>query len=246
MQKFLFFLLFSIFSLYAKDKINFRSLDQIIITADYYKIEKAGAPLILLFHQAGWSRGEYIEIAPRLNKMGFNCLAIDQRSGNEVNNIDNETHEQAEKAGRSTTYLDGYIDMQAALNYASDSLGFKKVIVWGSSYSAALTFVLAAQNPQKIIAVLAFSPGEYFDRYGKSGHFIKDYAEKVTMPVFITSALLEQKNWKAIYDALPGKNKTYFQPDTKGNHGSRALWSKFKDSEKYWEAVMDFLEPLQK
>ena len=34
--------------------------------ADLYIAHDASAPFILLFHQAGWSRGEYLEIAPKL------------------------------------------------------------------------------------------------------------------------------------------------------------------------------------
>jgi hypothetical protein len=41
-------------------------------------------PYILLSHQAGSNRAEYAPIAPRLVKPGFNCLAIDQRSGGEA------------------------------------------------------------------------------------------------------------------------------------------------------------------
>ena len=63
------------------EKIYFSSKDGVRITADYYKVHADTVPLILLFHQAGWSRGEYIEIAPRLTQMGFNCMAIDLRSG---------------------------------------------------------------------------------------------------------------------------------------------------------------------
>ena len=49
----------------------------------------ANAPVLVLFHQAGWSRGEYREIAPKLNELGYICLAIDQRSGKGVNGVAN-------------------------------------------------------------------------------------------------------------------------------------------------------------
>ena len=35
------------------------------------------------------------------------------------------------------------------------------ILVWGSSYSAALVFLLAAEHQDEIKAILAFSPGEY-------------------------------------------------------------------------------------
>ena len=61
--------------------LNFKAADNLEITADWYSIPDSTAPIIILYHQAGWSRGEYIEIAPKLNAMGFQCLAVDQRSG---------------------------------------------------------------------------------------------------------------------------------------------------------------------
>jgi len=86
----------------AFKKISFESSDGVAITADLYKPHQdAKTPFIVLCHQAGWSRGEYREIAPKLNAMGFNCLAIDQRSGGKVNGVNNETMRQAKAWGSS-------------------------------------------------------------------------------------------------------------------------------------------------
>ncbi|MBW1758430.1 MAG: alpha/beta hydrolase, partial [Deltaproteobacteria bacterium] len=60
--------------------------------ADVYAGQSKSATLVLLFHQAGWSRGEYREIAPKLIKAGYQVMAVDQRSGGKVNGIQNETH----------------------------------------------------------------------------------------------------------------------------------------------------------
>ena len=77
--------------------VHYKSKDGIQITADLYMSHKTSAPFIVLFHQARWSRGEYREIAPKLNKMGFNCLAVDQRSGDAVNGVENETKKSADR-----------------------------------------------------------------------------------------------------------------------------------------------------
>ena len=45
--------------------------------ADLYAPHPATAPLVILFHQAGWSRGEYEEIAPKLKR--FNTPASQRR-----------------------------------------------------------------------------------------------------------------------------------------------------------------------
>lgn len=78
-----------------RKEVSFPSEDGLKVTADLYGLEDSGAPMIVLFHQANWSRGEYREIAPKLNAMGFACLAVDQRSGREAEGVVNETAKRA-------------------------------------------------------------------------------------------------------------------------------------------------------
>ena len=75
---------------FAQLTVTFPSLDSVTITADWYPVNSE-SQTILLCHQNGFSRGEYAESARKLNMIGFNCLAIDQRVGNEVNGVTNET-----------------------------------------------------------------------------------------------------------------------------------------------------------
>ena len=67
--KFLFItILFLSFSLNSSAKVKtviYKSHDGLLITANLYLSHKADAPFIILFHQAGWSRGEYKETAPK-------------------------------------------------------------------------------------------------------------------------------------------------------------------------------------
>ena len=220
---------------------EFPSKDQIIITADVYMPYEETAPFILLFHQAGWSRGEYRESALTFNAMGFNCMAVDLRSGSAINGVKNETHKQASKDGLSTKYVDAYQDIEASVEFARESFAKGKLIILGSSYSSALVLKYAGDH-QDVDGVLSFSPGEYFTGQGKSKTWITDAAAKIKVPVFITSAKKEKESWWGIYQAIPSEQKTYFLPETSGNHGSRALWEKFDDSPYYWAAVEAFLE----
>jgi len=224
------------------ETISFPSLDGLEITADTYitHTEKS-TPLIVLFHQAGWSRGEYLEIAPKLNTMGFNCIAIDQRSGKSVNGVDNETAHKATKNKLATRYVDALPDIEAALRYAKATYEGSKIIAWGSSYSSALVLQLAGEKPDLVDGVLSFAPGEYFGKQGKSKTWIKDSAKQINQPVFITSAKNEKNNWSAIFAAIKSEKKVSFLPTSSGNHGSRALWQQFDDSEQYWRAVSEFL-----
>ncbi len=221
-----------------KDTITFKAKDGLVVTADLYAPHPNEAPFVILFHQAHWSRGEYIEIVPKLNKMGFNCMAVDLRSGGKVNKIVNLTNQRATKLGKPTDYVDALQDMESAVKYVKSRYKKAKLIIWGSSYSASLVIKLAGDKPRLIDGVLAFSPGEYFD---KSKTHIRDSAKNVKCPVFITSASKEAKAWKEIFLAIPSKTKHSFLPKTKGNHGSRALWSKFDDSKDYWQAVRGLL-----
>lgn len=219
------------------ETINFKADDGVIITADLYMAHESSAPFIVLYHQAGYSRGEYRSIAPRLNAMGFNCMAVDQRSGDKVNDIINETHKVAVAAKLPTEYLDAIPDIEAAYLYVKYSIKPDKIILWGSSYSAALMFYMGSEHHNNLSGILSFAPGAYFKVNGKE---LKTYAAKITCPVFVTSAKSEYANWKAIYDNIKS-DKSSFLPETEGKHGSKALWPDNPSHMVYWEAVEKFL-----
>lgn len=225
--------------------ITFPSNDGLVLTADLYMSHNKSAPFIILFHQAQWSRGEYQEIAPKLNIMGFNCLAVDLRSGGEVNGVKNQSFIQAQERMIPTKYVDALPDIESAVNYALKYYAEGKVIIWGSSYSSALVLKFAGDNIDIVDAVLSFSPGEYFSSQGKSKQWIAESATNITQPVFITSARSEKLSWWGIFEAIKSEQKEYFLPTTAGNHGSRALWDKFGDSVYYWEAVENYLNKLK-
>jgi len=222
--------------------VQFPTSDKVKVTADLYTPNAATAPFIILFHQANYSRGEFIEIAPRLNKLGFNCMAVDLRSGDGINNIINETYKMADSLRMETRYTDAYTDIRASVSYVKKNYQGAKIILFGSSYSASLAIKMASDYPQGISGVVAFSPGEYFAKFGWNREIIKISAAKVTCPVFIASADNEKDSWKAIYDAIPGQNKSSFVPDSGGIHGAKTLWKSFPDSEAYWKALTSFLK----
>jgi alpha-beta hydrolase superfamily lysophospholipase len=243
MKKIALFLLFFTLFLQAnvKETITFPSLDGVKITADLYiQNPDKKTPFIVLFHRAGWSRGEYDEIALRLNDLGFNCMAVDLRSGGSINGVQNLTRLDALKNGKSTTYIDAMKDIRASLKFARKHFAKGKLIAWGSSYSAALVIKIVADDKKLADEVISFSPGEYFTKYDKAPDWIKESAKKLRVPIFITSAKKEESYWKPIYDVIPA-NKEFYLPTSKGHHGSRSLWSKYPDSRGYWRAVKGFL-----
>lgn len=219
--------------------IVLKSADNLNIKADIYESERKDSPVILLFHQAGYSRGEYRPIAPKLCKLGFTCIAIDQRSGKGVKGVENDAFKEAQSLKLGTSYTDALPDLETALRYAQKEYPSRKIIVWGSSYSAALSLIMGSMYPESIAAIITFSPGEYFKYNEKE---IKDYAKSIHCPIFITSAKDEYDQWKAIFEIIPSKDKHYFIPNGKGVHGSKALWDANANNEEYWTALKKFLD----
>lgn len=222
----------------AQKSISFPSKDGIMITADFYE-SKATDPYIILFHQANFSRGEYRETAQRFRKLGYNCLAIDQRSGSEVNYIKNLTAEAAREKNLPVNYLDAKQDMEAAMAYV-DSISDKPYVLVGSSYSASLTIVLAANKPQ-VKAIIVFSPGEYFGETLK----ISSYIENINCPMFVSASRKEMESVIPMFDNAKRRYLTLYTPSTAGVHGSKTLWAETKGSDEYWLALMQFFSQLK-
>jgi dienelactone hydrolase len=238
----------------TRTQSTFPSEDGVPCTADVYLTGRGrSAPFIVLFHQAGYSRGEYQDIAPRLNRLGFGCMAVDARSGGEVQGVQNETVKAALAAGKPVgSYLDALPDLVAALKHARKTYAGGKLIAWGSSYSASLVLQLAASQPGLVDGVVAFSPGEYFAS-DRSGAWIAESATGLRdLPVFITSGPTEGYSWKRIFEAIPSPGKASYLPQATGSlHGSSALRTNLGSStyvipnplaEGYWAATEAFLK----
>ena len=215
--------------------------DGVKIKGDLYLSDKPNNPFILLFHQASFSRGEYLEIAPRLNELGFSCIAIDQRSGEGVHGVLNTTHADAVSKNKPTDYADAVPDLTAAIDYTIKTFAPEKLVLWGSSYSASLVFILGNTYKDDVDALVSFSPGEYFKYEDKK---IEDFAKTVTCPVFISSSKAEVPTWQGIYNNLASEHKLGFEPTVEGVHGSSALLKKNKGHGEYWEAVVGFLKKI--
>lgn len=226
---------------YNGKTIKIKTFDGIEIKADVYENKDTSSPIILLFHQADFSRGEYRQIAPKLNKLGFTCISIDQRSGKEANGILNETHIQALDKNLKTEYLDALPDLKATINYTLKQYKNRKIILWGSSYSASLVFILGNEYQNNIAGIIAFSPGEYFKYNGRK---IKDYASNIKCPTFITSNIDEEKDWAEIYKKLPSTKYSYI-PKSNGQHGAKALWDSNEGHEMYWKETESFLSKIR-
>jgi len=216
--------------LQASDKLNVKGV--------YYQADHPKA-IIVLFHQAGSSKGEYATIAPLLVEAGYSALAIDQRAGGGMYGT-NETVEQMPKDWKHSME-DAQADMEGAVQWAG-RFG-KPIILWGSSYSASLVIPLAHVYRDQVKAVLSFSPGEYFPDKQRIGRAAAD----LQVPIFITSAADpdEDAKAKAIAARVPDHLATLYAPKA-GIHGSSTLIAA-KDpdgADANWAAVTAFLDKL--
>lgn len=224
------------------EPITLTAGDGVKVFGEIWRASGAHAPIILAFHQARSSHAEYLALAPRLNMAGFTVLAIDQRSGGDYFGGTNRT---VAALGHSTSYDAALPDLAAALAWSKAAAGGAPLLIWGSSYSAALVFLLAAQNPGAISGVLAFSPGEYLSR----GDAVEAAAAKVLVPVFITQASdrEEVETAKKILDRVAAADKTQYIPTGGGVHGSATLMldQNPKGAEENWQAVLRFLDQVR-
>ena len=225
------------------DEIALTAADGVKVFGTLSRAQAKSAPVILLFHMAGSNRAEYGPITPKLTASGYTVLAIDQRSGGGNFGAKNKT---VDTLGRSTSYSEAQKDLEAALAWAKSNANGAPVIVWGSSYSAALVFLLAAAHPNDVSGVLSFSPGEYLG--GRT--LVQTAAATVSVPVFITQAQDggEIAAARSIFAATAAADKVQFVPKTGGVHGSSSLRDDANRSgaAEYWAAVTAFLARFRK
>ena len=216
--------------------IETRGGDNLTLTADLYDCGDAKAPILLLFHQARGSRGEYTGIAPRLVKLGYNCLALDARSGKGGGKWElvNQTAKRAADAGLATGYLDAKADLLRSISWVRE-LGYTgKIALWGSSYSAALTLVIGGSRPAEVSALLVFSPGEFLNAVK-----VAPMAAKINIPTFLTGPAGERAVVQELGNSVPAASRTV-DVQEKGVHGSSTLF-RADDSERTWKRVEAFL-----
>jgi dienelactone hydrolase len=229
-------------ALAAPEEVSFAAADGVTLYGDMYRsAEGDSASVILLFHQAGSdARGEYSGIAARLQDHGYNILAIDQRSGGTRFGGVNRTVEGLER--KDIGYCEAYPDLVAALNFAREQGFDGRLAVWGSSYSAALVFQLAATHSDEVDAVLGFSPA--------SGAPMADcsatpYLPQITMPALALRPQREYEiesvqNQMAQFESLG--IQTYVADP--GVHGSSMLNADRvgASTEEAWGVVLAFLK----
>jgi dienelactone hydrolase len=164
---------------------------------------------------------------------------VDQRSGDAVNGVTNETAARAKAKKLGREYLDAEPDILAAVNWAANRSG-KPVILVGSSYSASLALKVAKENAN-VRAVAAFSPGEYFGAKLNLGKTIAG----LDKPAFVTASKSEMPKTEALAAHIRPEKLVLYTPTTDGYHGSRALWTEKPGHEGYRAAFLRWLETIK-
>ncbi|WP_411767292.1 alpha/beta hydrolase [Winogradskyella sp. A3E31] len=228
---------------YQPVKVEFKAADGLSIHGNLYDIGK-DKPIVLLCHQAGYNRFEYADIAPKLNEMGYNCLAVDLRSGGNFAGKSNITAERAKNEGLKNQMVDAQQDIKAAIEFLAKKYN-QKMIVWGSSYSSSLALLEGVSN-DNVKAIIAFSPGDYFGDAAPSlsTAFLpaKQAGAKADKPFLVTSSKEESQALTALIgDSKLSEKQSQFIPKSEGFHGSKALWTGQKGAEEYWDAIVTFL-----
>lgn len=217
--------------------ITFPSKDSLTIYADIYET-KEGPVKLLLCHQAGFSRGAYINTGMVLSQLGYNAMAIDQRSGETANNIENKTYLDAIENDLGTDYGDARQDIEAAIDYLFECNGGIPIVLVGSSYSASLCLIIGRDNP-KVKAIAAFSPGEYLE-----GITVAQELDSISKPIFVTSSKLEISQTSQLVANVDSNFVTHYKPTMEGVHGARALWQETEGHKAYWKAFLQFLKKV--
>ena len=141
----------------------------------------------------------------------------------------------------SASYDEALPDLEAALAWARADAHGAPVVVWGSSYSAALAFVLAARHPGEVAAVVAFSPGEYLS----DERAVSAAAAKLTVPVYVDQASTAEERARstAILKAVRGADKHTFAGSAPATHGASMLRAdrNAAGAEAHWKSVLAFL-----
>ena len=205
----------------SQEAVYFYARDGLRVRSDLY-LQNNELPFIILCHQDGSNRTEYYDIAPRLLNLNYNCLAIDLRTGGREGHTENALE-----------------DILAAVNFVH-TFNPHPVILFGNSFSASLCMLAAVTNPN-VKAVVAFSPGEYFQprlSFGKE-------VVKLDKPVFVSATQQDYDYLKNMLAGIAPEYITLFKPEkSKGTRGVKALDSSNGAYDEYWFALMMFFKKL--
>jgi alpha-beta hydrolase superfamily lysophospholipase len=224
-------------------EIRFPVEDSLAVIADVYRgASGSGGATILLFHQGGGSaRGEYRNIVPRLLAEGYNVIAADIRGGGDRFGEPNRI--PAPETG-TFQYCDALAEVEATV-YLARTQGFVgPLVLWGSSYSAALVLQMGARRAADVRAVLAFSPASGEPMRGCEPDRYVGWLARAGVPALVLRPRSElgDTSRAARLEAMRRDGAAILITE-RGVHGSSMLDSARTgaSTEQEWRAVLGFL-----
>lgn len=137
-----------------------QAADRVEVVADFEAAPGVtSGPIVVLLHQGGGdARGEYASHQERLHRLGYSTLSVDlRRGGSDRFGSENRTVAGLPD-GAEYDYCDPLLDIEAILAELGTRQPNRPIVLWGSSFSAALAVITASRHPSQVSAVLAFSP----------------------------------------------------------------------------------------
>ena len=223
---------------FNQEIVYFFASDSLRIRADLYLADNRD-PFILLFHEGGSNRSEFQDIAPRLMNLNYNCLAVDLRVGGNVEFTENETLKDAMMKNLPVNPWDAGKDLEAAISYVRN---FSKlpVILMGSGISASLCMMIATGNPD-VRAVIAFSPGEYF----QPRFLVQNEIDGFDKPLLVVSSSSELPYVERITGSIQdAQKKIIVTSDTEDNRGIKILEKSTVPNDDCWFELLLFFKGI--
>ncbi|MBI1972452.1 alpha/beta fold hydrolase [Candidatus Woesearchaeota archaeon] len=209
-------------------EVKITTEDQVVLAATLY--ETISEKAVILLHMLGNNRQSWKELAPLLQKNGYNVLALDLRG-----------HGQSlEKNKQKISYINfaepDFQDMLKDIKAAKEFLqkqGASEISIVGASIGANLAIIYAAQD-KDIQKIVALSPGLNF-----KGLKPQEPAKKLTIPIFLVAAEDDQysaMSSRTLEAVIHSDKELKIYP--KADHGTRM----FNYQPELKEFIVKFLE----
>jgi len=222
----------------AQKTIFFIAADGVEVAADIYLKDK-DQPFIILLHDGGYSRGEYVNLAGRLLNLNYNCLAVDLRYGAKSNGIKNITAENAGVKDKNLHDYHAIKDVEAAIDYIYRTY-HKQVILFGAGPGASLALAAASGN-FKVNGVVALSPGEYFMPYKN----VKNQLQHLEIPILVAGTQTDKPYIMQFVENVPAKMvHTCFVDKNGSGIGNRVFAKSHPTHDKYWFELLLYFKGL--
>lgn len=223
-------------------EVRFPAAGGQMVFGTWYPAEGTARAIIIALHQGGASGdAEYGPIVPRLTAGGFDVLTVDLRSGGDRFGGLNRT---VQLRGSSADYCDAGADIAGALRFVRMQAPDTPIILWGSSFSAALVIREAVTDSAGVVGVLAFSPASGDPMVGCQP---EQAAERIAVPLLVlrprSEMALDHVGQQAVRFRMAGHKVVVADP---GTHGSSMLVAERVDGPVAgtWAEVEGFLREV--